>query len=154
MPLRDTTSACWSPRPAPARPSSPALIATHAVSTLVLVDRDNPGGQWRTRISELLGINAGQRGGGRSKTTGVVDVATLQTLARAEDVADLAAGYGLAVVDECHHVPAAAFTSAATQIPTRRWSPPPLPARPAGRPHRPATGPDPPHPSSLDRRAR
>jgi type I site-specific restriction endonuclease len=51
----------------------------------------------------------------------VVDVATLQTLARAEDVADLAAGYGLVVVDECHHVPAAAFTSAVTQIPARRW---------------------------------
>src|SRR3954447_3160656 len=48
---------------------------------------------WRTRTREFLGINAGQRGGGRSKTTGVVDVATLQTLARAEDVADLAAGY-------------------------------------------------------------
>src|SRR3954451_13278392 len=76
---------------------------------------------WPTRTREFLGINAGQRGGGRSKTTGVVDVATLQPLARAEDVADLAAGYGLVVVDECHHVPAAAFTSAVTQIPARRW---------------------------------
>src|SRR3954471_1184912 len=77
--------------------------------------------QWRIRTREFLGINAGQRGGGRSKTTGGVDVATLQTLARAEDVADLAAGYGRVVVDECHHVPAAAFTSAVTQIPARRW---------------------------------
>jgi superfamily II DNA or RNA helicase len=62
-----------------------------------------------------------QRGGGRSRTTGVIDVATLQTLSRAEDVAELTAGYGLVVVDECHHVPAAAFDQAVRQIPARRW---------------------------------
>jgi superfamily II DNA or RNA helicase len=31
------------------------------------------------------------------------------------------AGYGLIVVDECHHVPAAAFEHAVKQIPARRW---------------------------------
>jgi superfamily II DNA or RNA helicase len=33
---------------------------------------------------------------------GTVDVATLQTLARREEIDDLTAGYGLVVVDECH----------------------------------------------------
>lgn len=66
-------------------------------------------------------VKAGQRGGGRAKTTGVIDVATFQTLTRAQDIPALTAGYGLAIVDECHHVPAAAFEHAVRQIPARRW---------------------------------
>jgi superfamily II DNA or RNA helicase len=45
----------------------------------------------------------------------------LQTLARRDDIAELTAGYGLVVADECHHVPAAAFEDAVRQITARRW---------------------------------
>jgi superfamily II DNA or RNA helicase len=51
----------------------------------------------------------------------VVDVAMVQSLSQRDDIAELTAGYGLVIVDECHHVPAVTFERAVRDIPVRRW---------------------------------
>jgi superfamily II DNA or RNA helicase len=98
-----------------------AAMALRGVSTLILVDRKALAEQWRSRIRQFMDEQCGQIGGGRAKTTGRVDVALLPTLARRENVAELTAGYGFVIVDECHHVPAAAFTHVMNQIQARYW---------------------------------
>ena len=46
---------------------------------------------------------------------------TLQTLARREDAAEVFDGYGLVVVDECHHLPAVTFERCVRKAANRRW---------------------------------
>jgi len=101
-----------------------ALIARHATPVLVLVGRGPLLRQWQERLRTCLGLPAeriGQIGGGKSRRTGVADLAMLQTLARHDDPAALLDGYGLVVVDECHHVAADTFEAAIKNIAARRW---------------------------------
>lgn len=45
----------------------------------------------------------------------------IQSVARRERPDDVFAGYGLVVVDECHHLPAVSFETCVRTAPTRRW---------------------------------
>ncbi len=98
-----------------------AIVATRRVPTLVLVSRKPLLEQWRDQLVDALGLDpaaVGELGGGHDRRTGEVDLATIQTLAR-RDVAELTAGYGLLVVDECHHVPAVTVQEVVSHIPAR-----------------------------------
>ncbi len=101
-----------------------ALIAHHKVPTLVLIDRTPLMDQWRERIAAMLDTTpaqVGQIGGGKTKPTGVIDLAMMQTLARMDDAADRLSGYGLVIVDEAHHAGAPTVEKALRRIPARRW---------------------------------
>ncbi len=101
-----------------------ALIARLATPTLILVHTKPLAEQWRQRLGTFLGLTRrqiGQLGAGRARTGGIVDLATPQTLARRDNPAEVFAGYGLVIVDECHHLPAASFEKAVREAANRRW---------------------------------
>lgn len=102
------------------------LIAIHKVNTLILVNRISLVAQWKEKISEFLTINetlpneqklskkrnespVGQYGGGKKGLTGVIDIAVMQSLSRDGEVDECVKGYGMVIVDECHHVSAFSF---------------------------------------------
>ena len=89
-----------------------SLIARRGRSTLVLVHRRPLLEQWIAQLAIFLAIppaEIGRIGAGKSKPTGRLDVAMLQSLVRGDQVEDLVAGYGHVIVDECHHIPAVSF---------------------------------------------
>jgi len=98
------------------------LIARRQVSTLVLVHRQALLDQWVERLSTFLGVppkSIGRIGGGRKKSTGLIDVALVQSLVREGVVDDRVGGYGHLVVDECHHVSAHSFELVARRAKAR-----------------------------------
>lgn len=95
-----------------------ALIAARGVNTLILVHRAELLRQWRERLQTFLaatdgegdsGPNIGAIGGGKSKPTGKIDIALMQSLCRQGEVDALVEDYGHIVADECHHLSAFSF---------------------------------------------
>ncbi len=100
-----------------------ALIARARTSALVLVHRAVLVDQWRETAMQFLGLKRREIGiwRGRSpRLTRHLDIAMLPSLNRAEDLATALAGYGLVIVDECHHVPATSFEAVLKACPSRR----------------------------------
>ncbi|MDP2136800.1 MAG: DEAD/DEAH box helicase family protein, partial [Candidatus Didemnitutus sp.] len=100
-----------------------ALIARARTSALVLVHRAVLLDQWRETAMQFLGLKRKEIGVWRGRSprlTRRLDIAMLPSLSRAEDMAAVLAGYGIVIVDECHHVPAASFEAVLKACPSRR----------------------------------
>ena len=100
-----------------------ALIARTRTSALVLVHRAVLVEQWRETATRFLGLKRKEIGLWRGPTprlTGRFDIAMLPSLARVENLAAALAGYGVIVVDECHHVPATSFEMVLKACSSRR----------------------------------
>ena len=100
-----------------------ALIARHRTSTLVLVHRSLLLEQWKDSAVNFLGLKKKEVGiwrGAKPRLTHRLDIAMLPSLARTVDYAAAFAGYGLIIIDECHHVPAATCELLLKACPARR----------------------------------
>jgi superfamily II DNA or RNA helicase len=102
------------------------LIAEKKVNTLILVDKVSLLSQWKDRLSQFLEINEilpmapkkrgrkkkksiiGQIGAGKDTSSGIIDIAVMQSLSRKGEVKEYVKNYGMIIADECHH--ASAFT--------------------------------------------
>lgn len=95
------------------------IISELKTNTLVIVNRNNLLEQWKERLSYFLGIDKkeiGQLGSGKEKLNGKLDIASFQSLFKKDNFEELIKGYGLVIVDECHHVAAFSFENVLKQI--------------------------------------
>ena len=88
------------------------IISELKTNTLVIVNRNNLLEQWKEKLSYFFSISKkeiGQIGNGKEKPNGNLDVASFQSLFKKDNLEELVKGYGLVIVDECHHVAAYSF---------------------------------------------
>ncbi len=89
-----------------------AMIGRRGINTLVLVHRTELLKQWQERLQTFLGIDkstVGTIGGGKTRPTGKIDIAVMQSLSRQGEINPLVENYGQVIVDECHHIGAVSF---------------------------------------------
>ena len=98
-----------------------AIIAQRKVNTLILVHRTELLHQWLNRLKAFLDIQDGEiglMGGGKSKLSGKIDIAVMQSLSRNDQHSTLDR-YGQIIVDECHHLSAFSFETLLKQVKAR-----------------------------------
>ena len=95
------------------------LIAKRKRNTLILVHSRQLLEQWQERLLSFLPDTAvGVIGGGKKKPTGLIDIATYQSLINKKDntVSIIVQDYGHVIVDECHHVSAPRFEMVLNEV--------------------------------------
>jgi superfamily II DNA or RNA helicase len=93
-----------------------ALVSRRRISTLILVHRTQLITQWKAKLTSFLNLEPdeiGQIGGGKNKTTGLIDIATIQSIRNKPELLQ----YGQVIVDECHHISAYTFEEILKNVP-------------------------------------
>ncbi len=115
-----------------------ALIGTLKVNTLILVHTRALLDQWKERLEEFLDADfpvveeVKKRGRKKRYSSfgtmdsrgnnlhGHVDIAMMQSCVEGDEVKGFVRDYGMVIVDECHHAPAASFETVLKGIMARR----------------------------------
>jgi superfamily II DNA or RNA helicase len=95
------------------------MIVKRKVNTLILVHSRQLLDQWQERLRAFMPeIEIGVIAGGKKKPTGVIDIATYQSLINLKDnsILSLVQDYGHVIVDECHHVSAPRFEMVLNEV--------------------------------------
>ncbi len=95
------------------------LIARRKANTLILVHSRQLLDQWQERLRVFLPeVKIGVIGGGRKKLTGIIDIATYQSLVNKKDntISPIVQDYGHVIVDECHHLSAPRFEMVLNEV--------------------------------------
>lgn len=98
-----------------------SLIANKKCNTLILVHLQTLCNQWKKALEQFLDIDEvlpepvnkrgrkgtnsviGLIGSGKNTSTGIIDIALVQSLVRGNEVDGIVKNYGMVIVDECHH---------------------------------------------------
>jgi len=89
-----------------------SMITRRKVNALVIVHRTALLEQWKAKLAAFLDMptsSIGQIGGGKHKPTGIIDVATIQSLNYKGELKSIITQYGHVIVDECHVISAVTF---------------------------------------------
>lgn len=95
------------------------MIAKRKTNSLILVHSRQLLDQWQERLRSFLPeTEIGIIRGGKKKPTGIIDVATYQSLINKKDntVSPIVQDYGHIIVDECHHVSAPRFKMVLNEV--------------------------------------
>ena len=95
------------------------MIAKRKTNTLILVHSRQLLDQWQERLNSFLPeAEIGVIRGGKKKPTGIIDIATYQSLINKKDnsVSAIVHDYGHVIVDECHHVSAPRFEMVLNEV--------------------------------------
>jgi superfamily II DNA or RNA helicase len=95
------------------------MIAKRKANTLILVHNRQLLDQWQERLCSFLpNTEIGVICGGKKKPSGIIDIATYQSLINKKDntISPIVQDYGHVIVDECHHVSAPRFEMVLNEV--------------------------------------